>query len=157
MAAPTNKANDADDFAERATKRQAAMRRRTVRLVVFGIIAAVLAGGLAIVYPHTEQTRECTIESVSTPSERRNRDRLVLHTAECGDIAVREAGPIRVVDPDCYWNNFKLGGRYAMTTRGFDGWWVLYRPLSQRLVGPLVLVESPPGAVCSSDSWYIED
>ena len=79
---------------------------------------------------------------------------MVFVTPECGRIAVRGELP-RVVDPDCYWNNFTVGGRYEMTTIGFDG--APFRALRQHLVGPLVLLESPPGAVCSSDSWYIED
>ena len=89
-----------------------------------------------------------------TNSPRRDHARVVFVTPECGRIAVRGELP-RVVDPDCYWNNFTVGGRYEMTTIGFDG--APFRVLRQHLVGPLVLLESPPGAVCSSDSWYIED
>jgi hypothetical protein len=124
--------------------------------IVLITVGALLLGGVAVGYAQSEQTRECTIESVSSPTRYRDRTQLYLNTAECGKIAFRGELPIRVVDPDCFWNNFKIGGRYEMTTVGFDGF-VPYRPLQQRLEGPLVLVESPPGAVCSSDSWYIED
>jgi hypothetical protein len=132
------------------------MKLRKIVPVALIAVGAILLGGVAFGYSQSEQTRECTIESVDSSSRYRDRTQLYLHTAECGVIAFRGELPIRVVDPDCYWNNFTIGGRYEMTTVGFEGF-VLYRPLQQHLVGPLVLVESPPGAVCSSDSWYVED
>jgi len=154
MKASRGVTGDEEREARWLASRPAKRRKNRVALVALVVVAALVGGGLVYAYQQSEQTRDCTIESLGTNAPRRDHARVVFVTPECGRIRVQGELP-RVVDPNCYWNNFKVGGRYEMTTIGFDG--APFRALRQRLVGPLVLLESPPGAVCSSDSWYIED
>ena len=124
-------------------------------MVGLGLLAVgIVAGGLTV-YNATERTRDCTVESIATVQVRRDPNYRVLTTAECGDLRTETTAVITVVDPDCQWNNLKLGSTYRITTKGLDGFFFhATRPVIQ---GPLVLVSAPADAGCSSDSWLIED
>jgi hypothetical protein len=132
--------------------------RRVSRLVLAGCLAIglALAGTLVAVVANSEQTRECTIESMTTihTVSRKSPDHLRIDTAECGRIRADRDGRTDVVNPDCPYDVAEVGARYRMTTRGFDG---LPSPLDQRLVGPMIVVADAPGAVCVSDGWLTED
>ena len=129
-------------------------RRRTIRLFVLAAIAAVVITGGVIAVNSSEQTRECTVESMRTASMRRSSPNQLLTTAECGVVGKRGSAPIEVIDPDCVLNFVQVGSRYRMTTRGFD---FFLPPFDQQLVGAVELVYAPPGAPCPSDSWLVED
>ena len=98
-----------------------------------------------------EQTRECTVESISDVYVRYGPDHDVIRTTECGSIEVPRSSDVEVTAAGCEWDIVQVGSRYRMTTRGFDVAFV-----NQRLVGSVDLVEARPGSRCMSD-WLSDD
>jgi len=125
-------------------------------LLIIPLVIAIALPIVSIIGPTTflsgsEQTRECTVESIRSVAVRRRADYRVITTTECGDIRTSRGESIRVIDRDCRYNQIHVDSRYEMTSSG--GFFVF----PQYLVGPITLVHEPPGTECASDSWYIED
>lgn len=125
-------------------------------LLIVPLVIAVAIPIVGIIGPTTflsgsEQTRECTVESIHTVTVRRRADYRVISTIECGDIRTSQGKPIRVDDPDCFYNPIHVGSRYEMTSSG--GFFVF----PQYLVGSIRLVQEPAGTACTSDAWYTDD
>ena len=131
--------------------RQESVRSR-ITLAILTVAGLVVVGGFVYAGVQSRQTRECTIEAFLEVQRRRAVDHVRVRTAECGSIRAELGVRSELVNPDCPHDFARVGGRYRMTTVGFDFW-----PLEQFLVEPLEAIEQPPGTPCPSDGWMIGD
>lgn len=124
-------------------------QRSLIRLAALVVLALALTGGVIVVVHQSERTRVCTIEGFHEVRAARSQSYMVVQTAECNDIRATLRAQTQIVNPDCPYDIARVGGRYRMTTVGFEP---IFWPLEQRLVGTMVLVKEAPGAVCLSTS-----
>ena len=130
-------------------------RRRSYRGLAILLVVVLLGGaGVAVVATQSEKTRDCTIEALEKVRVRKAPDYTRVVTAECGDIRAYGDALRNITSPDCPYDTAKVGGRYIMTTTGYD---VPLPWVQQRLAKQMILLEAAPNATCLSDIWLTDD